>query len=93
MKTYKSTLILFAFISIFAYSCGDSSSNNWTNSDRNEFVRECNATGTMKDYCECILADLESAYPNVNDIDNKYGEVLEHMTNSSVGKCAHLINY
>ena len=39
------------------------------------------------------LQDLESQYPNVNDIDNKYAEVLEHMTNVSVGKCAHLINY
>ena len=87
----KTILILSLTMLFTLLSCGDKNkgkSNNWTRADRQEFLTECNADGSMYNYCKCVLDDLENTFPDVNEIDRNYGKVENHILNVSVGKCA-----
>lgn len=82
----KSTLIiilcLFASLESTKAQTTDLS-NNWTNTDRTDFIRECIKSASVnmsldsaKSYCNCMLPKVETKYPKIEDAGKLNADIL-----------------
>ncbi|OSZ81054.1 hypothetical protein CAP36_07405 [Chitinophagaceae bacterium IBVUCB2] len=80
-KFILSTCLLLLLQSAISQTAG--SNNNWTVTDRSDFIRECITSAgqnmnvdSATSYCNCMLPKVEAKYPKIEDAGNLTAEVL-----------------